>query len=777
MLRFIIYEKLIILNIAGTFSWTLGWRKEDNMEGKYARVVVDLSAPEISNRYFHYLVPPEILPVLQRGMRVLVPFGRRKITGFVTGFDKEPQVKEVKEIIRVIDSFPLMTEELLDLASWISSYYLCPLGEVLRTVLPSFYSKLKAKEVKYVTLRGTEEEINSTIEKTKKRAPRQGEVLEVLLQGKEMPLKELLEKTGASHQAINALSKKGLVEVSRERVTRDPFQGKLYGLSKPLPLSRQQEQALKIIKESLEEGKETPPSRILIHGVTGSGKTEVYLQAIEEVIKKGQEALFLVPEISLTPQMVAWFRGRFGPLVTLLHSRLSQGERYDQWCKVLEGKVKVVVGPRSAIFAPFSNLGIIIIDEEHENAYKQGESPRYDAREVAGKRSLLNNCPLVMGSATPSVESYHQAVEGNYKLVEMDSRVEERPLPPVKIIDLKKEGSQGNKNLFSRELYWSIKESLERKEQVILFLNRRGFASFTLCKECGYVIRCPNCTITLTYHMSEGLLKCHYCQFEKEVPSCCPNCQGVFMRFIGLGTQRVEREAKKLFPQARILRMDMDTTRNKKSHEEIFKAFKRGQGDILIGTQMVAKGLDFPKVTLVGVILADTSLNFPDFRGGERTFQLLTQVAGRTGRSSLGGKVLVQTFVPEHYSIERVLDHDYPGFFQEEISLRRDFQYPPFSSLLRVIFSGKEEEELARAAYRFQELMEERASLFEGELMGPGPCPLNRIKDKFRWHLVVKRESLDGIDKKGKEILEDINREFKDKGVRVILDVNPVNML
>ncbi len=755
----------------------MGCRKEDDMEEKYARVVVDLPSREVSSRYFHYLVPGDKKSILKKGMRVLVPFGGRKITGFVTGFDEVPQVKEVKEIIQVIDSFPLMTEELLELAYWISSYYICPLGEVLRAILPSFYAKIKAKEVKYVNLKGTREEILSSMEEMQGKAPRQMEILNILLGKKQMALKELLKISGASHQTVNALKNKDLVEISRERVSREPFDEKLYGVSKPLFLNQEQDKALKIIKNSLQGGKGGSPPSVLLHGVTGSGKTEVYLQAIEEVINKGQEALVMVPEISLTPQMIAWFRGRFGPLVTVLHSQLSQGERYDQWCKILEGEVKIVVGPRSAVFAPFSKLGIIIIDEEHETTYKQGESPRYDAREVARRRSMVNNCSLILGSATPSVESYYQAREGNNILVTMDSRVEERPLPSVKIIDLKEEAAQGNKNLFSRELYWGIKECLEKKQQAILFLNRRGFASFTLCKECGHVIRCPNCSITLTYHISDDLLKCHYCQFEGKVPRVCPNCQGYFMRFMGLGTQRVEREVKKLFPGARVLRMDMDTTRGKKSHQDIFKAFKKGKADILIGTQMVAKGFDFPRVTLVGVILADTSLNFPDFRGGERTFQLLTQVAGRTGRSSLGGRVLVQTFTPDHYSIENVIKHDYLSFYQEEISLRKDFQYPPFSFLVRVLFSGREEELLSKIAVRFENELEMELPDFKGEVLGPGPCPLSRIKDKFRWHLVIKTDDLEGICSRGEKILDVINKEFKGKDVRVIMDVNPVNML
>ncbi len=750
--------------------------KEDHMEDKFARVVVDLANPGIGNKFFHYRIPGQQLDLIQEGARVLVPFGGRKLSGFVTGFDSSPEIEEekIRDIINVIDPFPLLTKELIELAGWISQLYLCPLSEVLKTIVPGFYAKVKAKEITLVRIKQFGEKTLTYIQEYEKRAPKQAQVLNLIMSQGEMPLKDLLEAAETSHQTVNALEKKGLVEFYKKRIIRDPFQKKLFGLSAKLKLNIQQSQALETIKSHLYK-KES--DTILLHGVTGSGKTEVYLQAIEEVIKEGREALVLVPEISLTPQMVSWFRARFGSLVTVLHSKLSAGERYDQWCRILEGEIKIAVGPRSAIFAPFTNLGIIIIDEEHESTYKQEESPRYDARKVAERRSWINKCPLILGSATPSVDSYYQAASGFNVLVKIDSRVEERPLPPVNVVDLKKEIKKGNKNFLSSELYREIESSLEKKQQVILFINRRGFASFVVCKECGFVQRCPNCSITLTYHSSGDQLKCHYCHYERKVPKLCPDCQGYYIRFLGLGTQRVEREVKEKFPFARILRMDRDSTSRRHSHQEIFKSFKQGKADILIGTQMVAKGLDFPRVTLVGVIAADTALNLPDFRAGERTFQLLTQVAGRTGRSSLGGKVLIQTYCPDHYSILTAMNHDYQEFYEKEINLRKEFGYPPYSCMLRVVFSGSDEKDLSNIAGLFKETLDSLLESEKGEILGPGPCPLSKIKGRYRWHLVLKSSDLEIISQVGQKAFEDIYSTAKGKNIRIALDVNPLNML
>ena len=741
---------------------------------QYARVVVDLPAPGIGDRYFHYKIPKEFLSQIQEGTRVMVPFGSRKLLGFVVGFDSSPEVDRVKEINRVVDPFPLLTKELLDLARWISDLYISPLVEVLKAILPNFYATTKPKEVTVIKLAVQQKEALSYRDKIKRRAPKQAQILEVLMQQKKIPLQDLLQVSGAGRQSVKALQEKKLLIMDRERVMREPFQQKLFGLSSRLQLNPKQSELLGIIKHKIDK---KLPGTILLHGVTGSGKTEIYLQAIEEVLKNGREALVLVPEISLTPQMVKWFRGRFGSLVTVLHSRLSQGERYDQWCRIREGEIKIAIGPRSAVFAPFTNLGIIIIDEEHETTYKQEESPRYDAREAAKKRGDFYSCPVVLGSATPSVEAYYSAREGKDLLISLKERVEHRPLPPVEVVDLKEELSGGNRTLFSSILYNHMEKVLSRKQQIILFLNRRGFATFMVCRECGFVLRCSNCSITLTYHASQDLLKCHYCHHEKRVPEQCPGCGGSCIRFLGLGTQRVEKGVKDLFPRARVLRMDMDATTRKGSHQDIFKVFQRGEADILIGTQMIAKGLDFPRVTLVGVILADTALNLPDFRSGERTFQLLTQVAGRTGRSSLGGKVIVQTFNPDHYSIMAAKHHDYESFFEEEISLRKEFQYPPFNRLIRVVFSSLSEKFLSQKAGEFKGMLERSLRGIQAEILGPCPCPLSKVRGRYRWHLVLKSLDFAEIHRVSREAWQEFYKTAGNREIRITLDVNPITML
>ncbi|UNC92787.1 primosomal protein N' [Candidatus Contubernalis alkaliaceticus] len=745
------------------------------MDNLYARVVVDLWAPGIGDRYFHYLIPSKYISQVREGTRVMVPFGNRKLLGFVMGFDSTPDVDKVKEIISVVDQIPLLTRELLDLARWISSFYISPLVEVLKAILPNFYATtIKAKEITVVKLAVSDEEAGKYAAVNRKRAPRQSRILDILLKGGEMSLKDLLNLSQAGRQSVKALQGKNLLDLSNKRVIRGPFEDKLFGLNPRLKLNPKQEEVLTGIKNHLQRGLS---GNILLHGVTGSGKTEIYLQVIEEVVKGGKEALVLVPEISLTPQMVKWFRGRFGSLVTVLHSRLSQGERYDQWCRIRQGEIKIVIGPRSAVFAPFSNLGIIIIDEEHETTYKQEESPRYDARDAAKRRSCFFSCPVVLGSATPSVEAYYRAQEGEDMLLSIRDRVEKRPLPPVEVIDLKEEINRGNRTLFSKKLYESIKITLQKKQQVILFLNRRGFATFLVCRECGYVLRCSHCSITLTYHANQELLKCHYCHQEKGVPEACPGCGGNYIRFLGLGTQRVEKGVRDLFPQARILRMDVDATTRKGSHLDIFKTFQRGDADILIGTQMIAKGFDFPRVTLVGVILADTALNLPDFRAGERTFQLLTQVAGRTGRSSLGGKVIVQTFNPEHYSIMAAKKHDYQAFYQEELRLREQFQYPPYNQLVRVGFSSVSENNLSQKAGEFKGMLMESLKGIKAEVLGPCPCPLSKIRGRYRWHLVIKSKDFSGIHRASRQVWEEFYKGSRNKDFRVILDINPINML
>jgi primosomal protein N' (replication factor Y) len=510
--------------------------------------------------------------------------------------------------------------------------------------------------------------------------------------------------------------------------------------------------------------------------VTGSGKTEIYLQAIARSLESGKQAIVLVPEISLTPQMISRFKTRFGPSVAVLHSRLSDGERYDEWRRIQSGGANVVVGARSAIFAPFARLGLVIIDEEHEGTYKQEEVPRYHAREVAEERCRLEGALLILGSATPSLETFQRAISGQVRLSTLKERVDGNPLPPVELIDMRQELAMENRSIFSRRLQEELTEAARSGEGAILFLNRRGFSTFVLCRECGYVVKCPSCEVSMAHHIELGGLCCHYCGYSIPLPRTCPKCQSRYIRGFGAGTERVEEELKKLFPHLRALRMDIDTTRRKGSHAAILEAFARGEADVLIGTQMIAKGLDIERVTLVGVISADTSLNLPDFRSAERTFQLVTQVAGRAGRGSKPGRVLVQTYTPEHYSIQAARDHDYWRFFETEIQFREALNYPPFTSLIHLVISGAQEAEVEQVARDVGEAL--RSAGIPGEVLGPSPAPLPRLKGRYRHHLVLKGSTLEPLVRSLKTWLAARwgNRR-RSLDIRLSVDVNPMSIL
>ncbi len=535
----------------------------------------------------------------------------------------------------------------------------------------------------------------------------------------------------------------------------------------------QQAEALKLIEKSLEKDSSTT---FLLHGVTGSGKTEVYLQSIARVLQKGKQAIVLIPEISLTPQTLERFRSRFGGRIALWHSRLSRGERFQEWMRMREGKADIVVGARSAIFAPFKNLGLIVIDEEYETSYKQTESPKYHAREVALERARLSGAAVILGTATPSLESYFQARRGKYELAELTSRIDGKIMPEVEIVDMRKELTvRGNRSIFSLRLQHSMRERLEGKEQVILFLNRRGFSTFVLCRDCGQALRCPHCDVSFTYHSKTERLRCHYCNYEEEKPEVCPKCQSRQVSYFGVGTQKVESELKRLLPEARIGRMDSDTTRRKKSHGQILGAFQKHGIDILVGTQMIAKGLDFPRVTLVGVISADTALNLADFRSSERTFQLLTQVAGRAGRGDIHGQVIIQTYNPEHYSIQAARLHDYPNFYGQEIKFRRELGYPPFSHLINVTLQSTDAGRVMKVAGKLGRILEGNKE--EGiDVLGPAPAPLARIKGKWRWQIILKGSRTGEM----REILKESLSQLKEPAsgrVRISLDVDPMGML
>ena len=562
--------------------------------------------------------------------------------------------------------------------------------------------------------------------------------------------------------------KKDLLKEQNQEVYRDPYQNRAFERTQPLPLTNDQQTVIKPILDTIENNLHEV---FLLYGVTGSGKTEIYLQSIQEVIEKGQEAIVLVPEIALTPQMVNRFKGRFGNLVAVLHSGLSAGEKYDEWRKIQRNEVSVVVGARSAIFAPFENLGIIIIDEEHETSYKQEEMPRYHARDVAIKRAKNYNCPVVLGSATPSLESFARAKKGVYRLLTLPSRMNQRALPAVEIIDMREELRDGNRSMFSRKLFEMLKGRIERKEQTVLFLNKRGHSSFVMCRDCGYVMNCPNCDISLTYHRVNEQMKCHYCSFEAPVPKSCPECNSEYIRYFGTGTQKVEDELGKILPEARIIRMDVDTTGRKGSHERLLKDFQDGKADILLGTQMIAKGLDFPNITLVGVLSADTMLHLPDFRSSEKTFQLLTQVSGRAGRHELPGEVIIQTYTPEHYSIELAGTQDFDRFYQREMMARKTHSYPPFYYLSLITVSHEELITVISATEKITAFVRSRISN-HAVVLGPSASPIPRINNRYRYQCLIKYKREPELFPTLKTILDQYQPNAK-SGLLVSIDVNP----
>ncbi|OYD06411.1 primosomal protein N' [Paludifilum halophilum] len=581
------------------------------------------------------------------------------------------------------------------------------------------------------------EELAQKAEKLDARAKRQKEVLRHFIhEPEEVPLPALLSRLGAARSTVKRLVEKGCLQWEEREEYRDPFADKTFQPASPLPLTPEQEQAFQSIVTPLQAGRYHP---VLLHGVTGSGKTEVYLQAIMEALKAGKQAIVLVPEISLTPQMVERFKGRFGDRVAVLHSGLSGGERYDEWRKIRAGGVQVAVGARSAIFAPFTRLGLIIIDEEHESSYKQEEQPKYHAREVARQRCIHHGAVLVMGSATPAVDSYFRARTGGYEWVTLMNRVHGRPFPRVDVVDMRQELKEGNRSIFSLPLREALADCADRGEQAVLFLNRRGFSTFVLCRECGEAVGCPHCDISLTYHRSNRTLRCHYCGYTEGMPEHCPSCGSSHIRYFGTGTQRVEEELARSLPGLRVIRMDVDTTHQKGAHERLLSAFGAGKADVLLGTQMIAKGLDFPGVTLVGVIAADTTLHLPDFRAAERTFQLLTQVSGRAGRHEKSGRVVIQTYSPEHYSIRMAADYDTETFYRRECKLRKIHRYPPFCGMFTLLFSHTDRAAVMRAGMKAAERL--KPFLPEGaELLGPVPAPIPRIKDRFRIQLMIKHD-------------------------------------
>jgi len=705
---------------------------------EFAGVIVDVKAPAV-DRLFHYRVPPPLRPTLEIGHRVLVPFGRRRVEGYVIEFTDSAAVSEdkIRDIDRVLDPQPVLDQSSLATAHWMACYYQGFLAQALQHFLPpgTRYGRERAKAKTQLTVEicpGLDAE--QMLCQLSPQAHRQRELLSCLMKhGNPMPVQKLLAETGAGHSSLSTLEKKGFV---RKRAV--PIERKLQWAAdevKTVQLTDEQQSVIQRAWCEWEQGKNRP---VLLHGVTGSGKTEVYLRLLERILRQDRQAIVLIPEIALTPQTVGRFRGRFGDSIAVLHSGLSWGERYDQWHKIRAGQVSVAIGARSAIFAPFQRLGLIIIDEEHETTYKQEEgSLKYHARDTAIVRAQQTGAHVVLGSATPSLESYQKAVRGEYLLSELSHRVEHRAMPRLITVDMREEFMRGNRHMFSRLLKQRLQANLDAGHQSIVFLNRRGFASFMLCRQCGHVLECPNCKVSLTQHRTGQInrLSCHYCGLSEQVPQHCPQCQSTYLRAFGSGTQQAEAALRELFPSARLVRMDADTTRRKGSHQKLLDTFRCGDADILIGTQMIAKGLDFPMVTLVGVLSADLSLNFPDFRAGERTFQLLTQVSGRSGRGAHPGDVVVQCYEPNHHVIEAVKRGSFRSFFRREIRFRREAGYPPEQRLSRVLCSGPEEGVIDHCRTLQQWFQTHCPSI---EVVGPSAAPLERIKGRYRWHLLLR---------------------------------------
>jgi primosomal protein N' (replication factor Y) len=741
--------------------------------GPYAEIIVDLSIRK-TDRVFHYFIPSEFEKQVSVGSRVLVPFGNRQLAGYVVGFGVPRSEVKIRSIIGVLDT-RILTTEMLELARWMADSYLCSTAEAFGRILSPRLRVKDRRTVKRVFPVHTGVELEKILA-TMGKKPRQAAVLKASVGCPGLTMTELAAAAGASMKTVKTLVASGMLEA----VSQGPLSGvpliEETDCNSSLRLNPRQEQVLKPVARLLEEGQF---GVFLLHGVTGSGKTEVYLHALSTALKTGRQGVAMVPEIALTPQMIDLFRARFGRKVAVLHSALSDRERYVQWLRVKSGEAPIVLGTRSAVFAPLPRPGLFVIDEEHETTYKQEDHLRYHAREVAIKRAQLTGAVVLLGSATPSLESRLKAGKGLvYRLLELPHRIDHKPLPEVKVVDMRREIKNGNRGIFSQALTEAVNLRLDRGEQILLFLNRRGYATIVVCRECGLVLKCPRCDISLTYHL-DNRLRCHYCNHTIPAPGRCPGCSSRYISHFGTGTQKVEEEAKRLFERAGIVRMDSDTTTRKGSHERILKSFREGKADILIGTQMIAKGLDLPKVTLVGVINADTTLHMPDFRAAERTFQLLTQVAGRSGRGDLPGEVLIQTYSPDHYSITAAAAHDYEGFYKNEMRVRRALGYPPFSHLALLLFTHEDEDEAKKGAFLAQEFFVKELLNAGGQidLLGPAPATLNKIKGRHRWQLVLKgpkRNSLKELIREFLDKLETIRPAFKPV---VNVDINPQGML
>lgn len=803
---------------------------------KIVQVIVDVPTMQ-TNKPYSYLIPEDLVDVLKLGMRITVPFGlgNRLVQGFVVGFNEETDIEltKLKQVNSVLDFQPVLNTELLALAEWLAqqsyAFQITILQAMLPNVMRARYKKwlyvadefdnpeiaalfggrdqiefeetnLNMSQIRQLTemvrkgilevvyevenqartkkclgiqVKASFEQLEEARNGLAKNAHQQIKLLgylQTLDSQKPIAKADVLKQLQIGDGVINTAERKGWLNKVAMEVYRDPMNDQKIEDTKALKLQSAQAKALAAINAASGYAQ-----TFLLEGVTGSGKTEVYLQAVEHTLMKGKTALMLVPEIALTPQMMKRVRGRFGKQVAVLHSGLSNGERYDEWRRIENGEAKVVVGARSAVFAPLKNIGLIIMDEEHETTYKQDETPRYHARDVALWRSQYYQAPLVLGSATPSLESRARAQKGVYQLLLMPERINDNPLPTVEVIDMREELKKGPETIFSENLLAALQVRLDRGEQSVLMLNRRGFSSFMMCRDCGFVLECPNCDIGLTLHMDSRSMKCHYCGHEEGIPNRCPNCESKEIRYYGTGTQKVEQELQKLLPTARILRMDLDTTRKKGAHGKMLTQFGNHEADILLGTQMIAKGLDFPKVTLVGVLNADTSLGLPDFHAAERTFQLITQVAGRAGRADLPGEVFIQTYNPEHYAIQLAKNHDYEHFYAYEIQIRHLAKYPPYYFTIKLQGSDLDERIAAQKMSQIGKWLKKRLAP-DTIFLGPTPRSIARLNQRYYYQIVIKYRHQNELDKVLNELVERAQAPGKNS-FQVTIDREPISFM
>lgn len=747
-----------------------------------AEIIMNSSVKNL-DRTFDYNIPSDMEDKIHIGSRVLVKFGNIKELkeGFVVNIKEKSEFK-VKDISKVEEK-DFIDEPKVKLAEWMAKRYFCNVSECIKLMLPpgtgtnNLENRAKEKTVRFIRLKKDSNQIEFDISEKKIKSDKQIRALRMLSKIGEIPSKELENIAEISSAILKTLEKNGYIEFFDNTVERNPFIHKVINETKNLQLTDEQKKAYIAVEDAIDD---MMNSEFLLFGITGSGKTEVYIQLIEKVLNIGKTSIMLVPEISLTPQTVDRFIARFGAeKVAVLHSKLSVGERYDQWYKIKNGEAKIVIGARSAMFAPINDLGLVIIDEEHDGSYKSESSPRYNVKDVARYLAKEYSIPIVFGSATPDMDSFYKASKGDIELLELTKRANNASLPIVNIVDMRAELANGNRSSISMKLYELIKKNIQNQKQTILFLNRRGYSTFIMCRDCGYVAKCKNCNIALTYHSKENKLRCHYCGYETNPYNTCPDCKSKNIKYSGSGTQKLEEEINKIFPQAKTIRMDVDTVTKKNSHEDILNRFKNENIDILIGTQMVVKGHHFPNVTLVGVIFADGSLNIDDYRANERTFQILTQVAGRAGREKdVSGNVIIQTYNPDNLAIEYSKKQDYKLFYNTEIMIRKQLKYPPFCDIILIGFSSENENcvvESAKFMYKIlkNKIINEKLKII---LYKPVPAPIDKIKNKVRWRIIIKCKFDD-------EIIQSINKALKElesinlKNVKTTIDVNPTNMM